>query len=216
MRSKNIVRVLALCAVTTAMLSACGSSKSSQASAGGGSPSRHSQSSAYGTKQEETECQRLAEEKPATRAFGDATNHSLSYAKTYAAGRARAELALAVKGKITAATHEANINFEKYAGSDTEGSSISDQGSKQDLMIQQIAEETIENSVVIKTETYIQPNRQYHVFVCVEYQGDATKMANTIVDKVKQRIPDEDRIKMEYNFQKFEEKIKQELESQGK
>lgn len=62
----------------------------------------------------------------------------------------------------------------------------------------------------------MQPNRQYHVFVCVEYQGDMSNMTNNIVKKVKQKVPDEDRLKMEYQFNKFEEKIKEELEKKNK
>ena len=62
----------------------------------------------------------------------------------------------------------------------------------------------------------MQPNRQYHVFVCVEYQGDASSMSNKIVDRVKQLVPDEDRIKMEYQFQKFAEEIEKELAKRSK
>ncbi len=41
-------------------------------------------------------------------------------------------------------------------------------------------------------------------------------MANKIVDKIRQQIPDEERIKMEYQFQQFEKKIQEELAKQSK
>ncbi len=75
----------------------------------------------------------------------------------------------------------------------------------------QIAKEIVSNSVIINTDTYMQPNRQYHVYVCVEYQGDASTMKKKIIDKIEQKIPDEDRIKMKYELQKFEQKIDEEL-----
>ena len=157
------------------------------------------------------ECQILAEQSPATRAYGEATNHRLSFAKAYAEGQARAALARAISAIIKTATNEADLSWEKYAGTTSEGQSVIDEGSKGEGKALQIAEEIVENTVVIKTNQYMQPNRQYHIFVCVEYQGDVTKMAAKIVDKVKQQVPDEDRIKMEYQFQKFEEKIEKEL-----
>lgn len=84
------------------------------------------------------------------------------------------------------------------------------------MEVQQIAQEVIANTVVIKTNQYMQPNRQYHVFVCVEYQGGASEMAEQITKKLEQMVPDEERIKMEYQFQKFHEEIQKELEKQNK
>ncbi len=200
---KTFASMLAICAI-----SACGSSK--QATTPSGSD-KGTKQHAWGTEIELNECQLLAEESPATRAWGDATNHRLSFARSYAEGQARAALARAVAAIITTATNESDLGWEKYAGTLTEGASVVDEGSKSDGKVLQIAQEVIESAVVIKTNQYMQPNRQYHVFVCVEYQGDATKMADKIIDEVKQLVPDEDRIKMEYQFQQFEEKIEKEL-----
>lgn len=136
--------------------------------------------------------------------------------KSYAEGQARAALARAVSAIIKTATSESDLSWEKYSGTIAEGQSVTDEGSKGDGKILQIAEEVIGNTVVIKTNQYMQPNRQYHVFVCVEYQGDASSMSNKIVDRVKQLVPDEDRIKMEYQFQKFAEEIEKELAKRSK
>ena len=73
----------------------------------------------------------------------------------------------------------------------------------------------VENAVVIKTNQYMQPNRQYHVFVCVEYMGGSSAMARNISDNVKQRVSDEERMKMNYDFQKFEEKVRAELDKKN-
>ena len=53
---------------------------------------------------------------------------------------------------------------------------------------------------------------QYHVFVCLEYQGDIAAKAADITDRIKQQVSDEDRQKMEEEFQEFEQKVQRELE----
>lgn len=162
------------------LLSACGGSKQVTTPSGN---TKGTKQSAWGTEIELNECQLLAEESPATRVYGEATNHRLSFAKAYAEGQARAALARAVSAIIKTATNEADLSWEKYAGTTSEGQSVTDEGSKGDGKVLQIAEEIVGNTVVIKTNQYMQPNRQYHVFVCVEYQGDASSM-NKIVDPV--------------------------------
>lgn len=193
--------------------SSCGGSK--QVTTPSGS-SVGTKPSPWGTEIELNECQLLAEESPATRAYGEATNHRLSFAKAYAEGQARAALARAIGTIIKTATNESDLSWEKYAGTNSEGQAVTDEGSKGDGMVLQISEEVVSNAVVIKTNQYMQPNRQYHVFVCVEYQGDASSMANSIVDKIEQQVPDEERMKMEYQFQKFKEEIEKELAKRNK
>ena len=201
-------KTLVFAIASICLLGACGGSK--QVTTPGGT-TKGTKQAPWGTEIELNECQILAEQSPATRAYGEATNHRLSFAKAYAEGQARAALARAISAIIKTTTNEADLSWEKYAGTTSEGQSVIDEGSKGEGKALQIAEEIVENTVVIKTNQYMQPNRQYHIFVCVEYQGDVTKMAAKIVDKVKQQVPDEDRIKMEYQFQKFEEKIEKEL-----
>ena len=208
----KVVKMLMAVAIVLSVFG-CGSSK--QAVTPGGSTKGTSQTP-WGSELKLNECQILAEESPATRAYGEATNHRLSFAKAYAEGQARAALARAVSAIVRTATNESDLQWEKFAANAVEGQSVVDEGAKGDGMVLQIAEEVIGNTVVIKTNQYMQPNRQYHVFVCVEYQGDASEMANKIVDKIRQQIPDEERIKMEYQFQQFEKKIQEELAKQSK
>lgn len=207
---KNLFFLLISCLVISSF-SACKSSK--QATPSG--VTKGTKSTPWGTELELNECQLLAEESPATRAYGEATNSRLSFAKSYAEGQARASLARAISAIIKTATNESDLSWEKYSGTTTEGNSVTDEGSKGDGKVLQIAEEVLSNTVVIKTNQYMQPNRQYHVFVCVEYQGDVSAMASQISQKVQQQIPDKDRIKMEYQFKKFEEEIEKELDKRN-
>ena len=94
-----------------------------------------------------------------------------------------------------------------------QGNSAYDEGGKSTSTTLAIAQEVVDNAVIVKFDQFMQPNRQYHVFVCLEYQGGVSSMKQALVNKVKQQVPDEDRIKMEYQFQQFEEKIEKELEN---
>ena len=61
----------------------------------------------------------------------------------------------------------------------------------------------------------MQADGSYQVFVCLEYKDGLSKMADDIVEKVRQQIPDDDRIKMQYEFQKFRERIEAELKKKN-
>ena len=70
------------------MFVACGGVK--QVVSGGSSSSSSSSVGTFGTEIQISEAQAYAEEKPETRAWGEAKNSRLSYAKTLAEGQARA------------------------------------------------------------------------------------------------------------------------------
>ena len=157
------------------------------------------------------ECIIMADGNP-NRAFGEATNGRLSFAKQYAEGQARAALARKISSVIKTATNENDLQWSKSAYNGEEGAMAMDEGSKAEGKSMQIAELVLENVVVMKTSVYQKPNGLYHVYVCVEQQDAPSKMASKISNKVKQQVSDEERIKMQYQFQKFEESIEKELE----
>ena len=168
--------------------------------------------SLHGASIELTLSEQMALERPETRASGEGLSSRLAQAKIYAEGQARGALARAISSIIKTASEESGLGWEKYAGSGSEGNSVNDEGTKSQNMTQQIANELVQNAVVIHQDNFVQPDRRYKVFVCLEYRGDA----KSIVNKIKQQIPDEDRMKMEYEFQKFEKKINEELSKHGK
>ena len=190
-----------------ALLTSCGSSKT----AAPGGTEKGTKNTVWGLDIQLNECQVLAEKKPVTRAFGEGLSTRLSYAKTYAEGQARAALARTIAPIIKSAAEDSGLDFTKASSSDMDGASVTDEGSKRNNITLQIADAVVANSVVIKVNQYLQPNRQYHVFVCVEYMGGTSDMAKKIARGVTQRISDEDRMKMNYDMSKFEEKVEKEL-----
>lgn len=203
---------LALAIIATCIMSSCGSSKSSTATTPSGY-TKGAEQSALGTNIKLTESQAYALANSSTRAYGDGVYSTLDGATTRAEASARAKMARAIKSKVRTALEKADLSWRQFGGDDYQGNSAEDQGGKSTTSDLQLADEVVGNAVIVKVDQFMQPNRQYHVFVCLEYKGGIDNMTQDVVNKVKQRVPDEERMKMEYQFQQFEEKIKKEFES---
>lgn len=194
-------KFIALSIIASCMLSACGGSK------------QVASQSSFPTKMKvaKDECQELAEQKTEIRAWGEGINFSLSSASNYAELQARSKFARAVASKINAAENHSGVGLGKSSTNGQEGARVSDGGAQYNEEQFSIAEATIKNTVVIKTSQYMMQDGSYQVFVCLEYRDGVAKMADEITEQVKQRVSDEDRIRMQYEFQKFRERIEEEL-----
>lgn len=170
----------------------------------------------YGTAVQEEPCMALQQQSPATRAWGNGQHFKLATASNIAEVQARAKFARAISAAIKTGTDVDAASMDKYAGNGEEGASVSDQGGRIKDTAGSVAGQIIKNAVVIKTTTYMQPNKQYNVFVCLEYQGGVEKMAADITNKVKQQIPDKEKKDMDTYFDNYQEKLKQDLEKAGK
>lgn len=198
---KSINGFIAVSMIASLILCGCGGSKKATTQWSG--PSK--------MKIELDECQELAQQKPEVRAWGEGINFRLSSASNYAEMQARGKFARAIAAKIKTAQEESGFIYRKSSTNMKEGASVRDEGANSNEMTLQVAEETIKNTVIIKTSQYLQTDGSYQVFVCLEYKDGIAKMADDIADKVKQRIPDDERIKMQYEFQKFRERVEEEL-----
>ncbi|MBC8601637.1 hypothetical protein H8784_07855 [Parabacteroides acidifaciens] len=201
---KNLKGFIAIGIIASTVLCGCGGSKKATTQWSG--PSK--------MKIELDECQELAQQKPEVRSWGEGINFRLSTASNYAEMQARGKFARAIAAKIKTAQEESGFTYGKYSSNMKEGAGVRDEGSNSNEMTLQVAEETIKNTVIIKTSQYLQADGSYQVFVCLEYKDGVSKLADDIVDNVKQRIPDEERIKMQYEFQKFRDRVEEELKKE--
>ena len=51
----------------------------------------------------------------------------------------------------------------------------------------------------------------YQVFVCLEYQAGVGQLAKDVANKVKQQVSDEDRMKMNFEYEKFRQRVEEEM-----
>jgi hypothetical protein len=197
---KKILFLAALAVCASVMVTGCKSSKSSQSSVVGAQEIK------------QNVCEELQQEKPATRAVGTGTHFKESTARNIAETQARAQFARAVASAITASTTEEALGMEQYSGDTKSGNKVTDQGAGVNDFATSIAEQTIANTVIIKTVKYLLPNNQYEVWVCLEYQAGVEALAANVAKKVQQRISDEDKMRMNFEFEQYRKRIESELE----
>lgn len=174
-----------------------------------------SKASIEGKKMEKSEQQKLAEAKPACRTWGEATQFNQSFARTYAEGQARAEFARKLATLVQTASRQATDGAD-LAHSDGENSSQGhDQGITSNAFAQQVADGMVSGLAVISSDTYKLRDGQYHVYVCMEWQGSVDKMAQEMTQnyrkRVEQQVSDQDRAKMEVRYEEFKKSIEEQL-----
>ena len=85
-------------------------------------------------------------------------------------------------------------------------------GEKQSTLLKSIANEVIQNTVEVKMDKYYnKKKRRYTIYVCLEYDGDVKDMVENTVKKIRSRIPEKDRKRIDEHLEKFEFEIEQEL-----
>lgn len=196
---KTIKGILAL-ALFTLLLSSCGGSKQVA------TQPQSQWNVAPEMKLADNECIELQHQKPDVRAYGEGVSTRESRAMAFAEAQARAQFARSIENAVKTAQSEDGVRYENNTGADNAGMS-------NDMTIA-IAEGVVKNMVIIKTERFMRPDGSYHVYVCLEYKGDRGTLANEITQRAKQQVSDDERLKMQYDFNKFRERVEEELAKQ--
>lgn len=159
--------------------------------------------------------QKLAEEKPGLRAWGTATNFKQSFARNYADAQARAQFRRNLSTIISDAWRETNDGAIVFHSNGQETAIGTDQGALNDGFTTSIADGLVNGMVVINTDTFQQKDGQYICYVCIEYNGDISKMAAAMTKeaehRIGQQVSDEDRAKMEVRHDEFQKKVEEKL-----
>ncbi|MBQ6747465.1 MAG: hypothetical protein IJR07_10540 [Bacteroidaceae bacterium] len=198
------VKTLALSIVSLVVLGACGGSKQLTSNSG----------IVQETYTELDKCEKYAMRKPETRAVGEAYDRRESYAKTYAEGQARAELRRKIEAAIKSSSSEDGGYYEKFASSGNEGAGVRDEAAKGNIYADQIAEGIVRNTAIVEMSKYLRNDGTYHIYVCVEYLDGIEKMSETIAKQVEQQISDDERMKMNFEFEKYRKRIEEEMKKQ--
>lgn len=170
--------------------------------------------SEFGERVDATECQKMAEEKPAIRNFGMGQSAKMYSARQLAEMDARASMSSRLDGAIRAAAKRAGFDISQYAGDDKKGGNAYDNGGTQNTFMEAVTSNILANTVTLKTETFLAKNKQYTVFVCIEYSGSAEDMAKAVFQAVKQNVSDTDRAKIDNENDKFIKEIEEFLNKQ--
>lgn len=162
---------------------------------------------------EGSQCYDLQEQKPALRSVGSGTNFKEATAKQTANTQALAEYATKISAAVEAACEEVGVSLAKYAGDDTTGMFVSDQSSEGGNLASIVAKQTVRNTTVIKTERYIKSNKEYLIYVCIEYSGDLSDLIRETEENLKDKISEADRQKLEARHEDFRKRMETKMNS---
>lgn len=158
---------------------------------------------------QETKSEQLAYEKPATRAWGEAFATRVSNASLLAQGQARANMALAIAAQITVGTDDNSAAYEKSNGLGQLGH---DDMAKVNTAVTQVTEQVLKNTAVIHSDKFMTADGRYHVYVCLEYLPGVADMAEKIAKGVEDQISNEDKMRMNFEFEQYKKSIEEKLE----
>ena len=79
-----------------------------------------------------------------------------------------------------------------------------------------LSEGLVKNTSVINSDKILLPDGRYEVYVCIEYRGEISNMMNEMLSATKNRIPqqisDEDKLKIQFELERFKESMEEEFE----
>ena len=204
---KKIVYLLSVLFVAQLFV-ACGSAKQAAGSSKAGS--------SIGVEEALSPAEEYALQNPAIRAAGNGVDLEVSAATSLAELDAREKMARTLAAAIVSAQQKMVNARSKAAITQNGNEQVTDRNSGMDAMGSQIAKETVKNAVIVKTNRYKLPNGLYNVWVCLEYVKGLDSMLETTCKKVESLISEDDKLKMNYDFQKYKTEVAYELENMGK
>lgn len=197
---KKISLLTALVLTVMAFMNACGGSKQAAV-----------EDSPYGKAVATEPCIVYAEQNPTTRAWGNGEHFKLSTANNLAEMQARAKYARGLATLITEVVKEQGAGTSMYAGDDETGQAVSDQAYIADDTVDGMAKEIIKNTAVVKTSVYQKPNKQYNVFVCVEYRQSIAQMAEDIAKKIDSKLTDDQKNRIHFDMDRIRKDAEKKL-----
>lgn len=204
--SKKLFSSVAAAAAVVLFLSACSSSK--QVATSTPEPGE--------VLIEQNKSEFLAEESPATRAYGEAVHVDRALARQYAADQARNEFASAISSKVVRASARQDVDYQKSSTTEEATKTAMDFATKRNNDFKVLVSEVVKSTPIKHTDTFRTKNGLYRVCVCIEYMGGMDALVNDVANKIQQNVSDEERLKMNFEFNQFKKEFKEELEEYQK
>lgn len=179
------------------LFASCGSSKKTSSS----------EVNPYGKVIVSEPCIEIYEQSPFNRAYGNGQHFKEASARNIAELQARGMFARKIEAAILSATEDMGVSLSKYAADEQSGQSVTDQSGEANDLAMSIAQQVMRNTHTIKTSRYMLPNKQFNIYVCLEYIGGENEMAQEIERGVKDKISKEDREKIERRHDQFRQRI---------
>ena len=201
-------KIIVMAAMAAVLFASCGTSKKTTVS------STKSPSAAEierGEALSDEPCIVLAEEKPVIRKYGNGQHFKEMTSRNIAEAQALSDFARSIAAAVITATEDIGVSLDKYAGDDETGAKVADQSGETNDFAMSVASEIIRNTHVIKTSRYFKSNKQYNIYVCIEYMGTENQLVEQVENSVKDKISAADREKLEQRHDKFRQRVLSDL-----
>lgn len=192
----KLSKILVMSVMLTGLLvTSCGSSKNTAGT----------QQSNVMPKMEESlnRAQKAALANPDLRCYGSGSDFDPAMARLYAESDADNAYQRTIENAVKNAS-------EKYTGG-YQQNGVKDYAGKNQGMIISATAGIVRNLVTIEMVSYLKANGETEIWVCREYRGDRKTLANDIAKSIDQNVPDDVRMKINYDYKKFSEAVEEEL-----
>lgn len=159
------------------------------------------------------QCIELQEKAPERRAWGEGTDYTMTDATAYAQASARTNFSYMLEAAVEAGTSHSAQKYNKASSDGENGGLVSDRTGLDKNFYSVVTQQIVKNTAVIKTSPYKQKDGQYHVYVCIEYRGAVGEMAESIASKVNEQLSDEEKLKIQFDYQQFKKEIEEQLKN---
>lgn len=194
------------------MLCSCGSSKETPNNYYN-NPQTTSNNNDYGNEVKNTPAEDYALAAPGKRASGSGKSWNENVAQQAAEADARRAFSESIDAAIISAFKLSNIDITQYAGNDNSAQTGTDGGQKQNALLKSISQNIVANTHVVKKNKYYNnKNKIYTIFVCLEYGGEVSDLAEKTTKQIMQRVTDDDRMKIQKELDSFEQEIENNLQ----
>lgn len=167
----------------------------------------------YGNEVKNTPAEDYALAAPGKRAAGSGKSWSENVAQQAAEANARRAFSESIDAAILSAFKLSNIDITQYAGDDNTAQTGTDGGQKQNALIKSISQNIVANTHLVKKNKYYNSkNKLYTIFVCLEYGGEVSDLAEKATKQIMQRVTDDDRTKIQKELDAFEQEIENNLQ----
>jgi hypothetical protein len=135
-------------------------------------------------KQKPNKVVKYAQKKPETRAWGEGTHFNESTARNIAEMQARAALSAKIESGVYQMLEEAVTDKTQYVSNGNTAAALAESTTERKTQTSAITSQVLRNTPVVKTEIYYQDNKQYKVYVCVEFQGSIDDLYNKFAENI--------------------------------
>ncbi len=198
-------KIVMICAMATLVLASCSSSKTTTAVGSSVTSANEEQEIAM------TECEKYAEEMPGMRFAASGDSWDMNRSRQAAEAAARNQLASAIASKCENAYLSGGADYTQTATTEQATKRMTDGNDVTSTFFKSASSLLVKDAPVVKSQRFKLKNGNYRTWVCVELRQGLYDMATEMANKVEQQIPDEERLKMKYDRDKFVKEIQEEM-----